>query len=389
MRQGLVRVVGGMAMMALVAGAAACNSSGGGNNGGSASGKNCGYEIAFFGALTGSAANLGVNIEQGAELAVSQYNDKNGANCITIKKFDSEGDPAKAPGLARQLVTDKKILGIVGPAFSGESEAADPIFNDAGVPQITPSATRPSLSEKGWKFWHRGVANDNSQGPAAALYIKNVLKAQKVFVIDDQSAYGAGLADQVKNTLGSLVVSTDKVAADGKQTDFSASVTKVVSSGADALFYGGYYQNAGLLRKQLSAAGWKGTMVAGDGVNDPGFIKAAGNEAAEGTILTCPCAPASKAGGSFVSDYKAKWNVDPGTYSDVAYDAANIFLQGISQGNTTPDKMNNYLSSVNYQGVANTYKFTDKGELDPQFVKVWAFKVSGGQVVPDQEAPKA
>jgi branched-chain amino acid transport system substrate-binding protein len=389
LRQGLVRALGGVAIVALVAGAAACNSNKS-TTGSSSGSKNCGFEIAYFGALTGSSANLGVNIEQGAELAVDQYNDKNGANCITIKKFDSQGSPDVAPGLARSLVTDAKILGIVGPPFSGESEAADPIFDSAGIPLITPSATRVSLSSHGWKVFHRAVANDGSQGPAAANYMKSVLKADKVFVADDQSAYGAGLADAVKQTLGSAVVGTDKTAADGKQTDFSATVQKIVASGATAFFYGGYYQNAGLLRKQLTAAGWKGVQVGGDGVDDPGFAKAAGNDAAAGSIVTCPCSPASKAGGSFVSDYKTKWNVDAGTYSDVAFDAANIFLKGIDAGNTTPDKMNTYLSTVNYTGVANTYKFTSTGELDPQFIKVWAFKFGAdGTASPDQEAPKS
>jgi len=369
----------------MVAGAAACNSSS--NSGGSASGGDkCGLEIAFFGALTGSSANLGVNIEQGAELAVSKYNEANKDCQVSIKKFDSQGTPDNAPALARQLVTDKKIVGIVGPAFSGESAAANPIFNESGIPLITPSATRPSLSTSGWKVFHRAVANDDAQGPGAANYIKNNLKATKVFVADDQSAYGAGLADKVKAILGSSVVGTDKVQADGKQTDFSATVTKVVSSGAEVLFYGGYYQNAGLIRKQLSAAGWKGVLVAGDGVNDPGYIKAAGNDAAQGSILTCPCAPADQAKGTFVTDYKAKWGTDAGTYSDVAYDAANIFLDGIKAGNTTPEKMNTYLGTVNYTGVANTYKFTSTGELDPSKTIVWAFKVDKGAVVKDAQA---
>jgi branched-chain amino acid transport system substrate-binding protein len=381
-------VLGGAAILALVAGAAACNKSS--STGGGTAKKNCGFEIAFFGALTGSSANLGVNIEQGAELAIAQYNDKNGKDCVTIKKFDSQGDPAVAPGLARQLVTDNKIIGIVGPPFSGESEAADPIFDSAGIPLITPSATRVSLSSHSWKVFHRAVANDGAQGPAAANYIKNVLKADKVFVADDQSAYGAGLADAVKTTLGSAVVGTDKTGADGKQTDFSATVQKVVSSGAGAFFYGGYYQNAGLLRKQLTAASWKGTMVAGDGVDDPGFAKAAGNDAAAGSIVTCPCSPASKAGGSFVSDYKAKWSTDAGTYSDVAFDAANMFLKGLDEDNTTPAKMLAYINSIDYKGVANNYKFTSTGELDPASIKVWAFKFGAdGKAAPDQEIPKS
>jgi branched-chain amino acid transport system substrate-binding protein len=383
LRQVLARAISGVAVVGLVAGAAACNKSTGG---GTASNSKCGYEVAFFGALTGSIANLGINIEKGFELAIDQYNDKNGANCVIVKKFDSQGAPEVAPGVARNLVADKKILGVVGPPYSGESEAADPIFESAGIPTITPSATRVSLSSKGWKFWHRAVGNDNSQGPAAATYIKNVMKATKVFVADDQSAYGAGLADIVKKQLGPLVVGSDKTEADGKQTDFSAVVQRVVGSGATAMFYGGYYSNAGLIRKQLTAAGWKGTLVGGDGMKDPGLVKAAGNTAALGTVVTCPCAPPEAGSMKFVNDYKTKWNVAAGTYSDVAYDAANIYLAGIDAGNLTTAKMNQYLSTLNYKGIANTYKFTPTGELDPSLIKVWAYKFDNtGDTKADQE----
>jgi len=377
-----------VAVLALVAGSAACNK-GSSTAGDSAGGKNCGVELAYLGALTGPQANLGVNIEQGAELAVEQYNQKNGKDCIKINRFDTEGSPDKAPGLARQLVANKKIVGVVGLPFSGESQAANPILEEAKIPNISPSATNPSLSTKGWKFFHRAVANDDAQGPAAAAYIKNVLKAEKVFVVDDQSAYGVGLADNVRKGVGAAAIGSDKVGGEGKQTDFSSTVTKVVSSGATALFYGGYYQNAGLFRKQLTAGGFKGPMIAGDGVNDKGYIEAAGNEAAEGTILTCPCAPPSAAKGTFTADYKTRWKVEAGTYSDVAFDAANMFLKGIGEGNTTPEKLNEYINKINYQGIANTYKFTDVGELDPSLLIVWAFKVTGGKVVPDQAAPRS
>jgi branched-chain amino acid transport system substrate-binding protein len=376
-----------VARWAVAAGALALLASGcgGGDDSSSSGGDKCGKKIAYFGALTGSSANLGVNIKQGAQLAVDQYN-KSHADCkVELKPFDSEGSADKAPGVARQLVTDKDIIGIVGPPFSGESEAANPIFEEAGIPLITPSATRPSLSTKSWKVFHRAVANDSAQGPAAANYIKDVLKAEKVFVADDQSAYGAGLADVVKSTLGSLVVSTDKTQGDGKQTDFSATVTKVKSSGATVLFYGGYYQNAGLIAKQLAGAGLKVTLVAGDGVNDPGFAENGGNAAVEGNIVTCPCSPPSAAKGTFVTDYKAAFNQDAGTYSDVAFDAANIFLKGIEAGNTDKAKLLTYINGVQYEGIANTYKFTETGELDTSYLKVWAFKMTDGKPVPDQE----
>ena len=119
MRQVLARAIGGVAVLGLIAGAAACNSK---SSSSGASGSGCGYHLAYFGALTGSSANLGVNIEHGFELAVDQYNDKHGAGCITPDKFDSQGDPSVAPGVARSLVSNKKIIGIVGPPFSGESQ---------------------------------------------------------------------------------------------------------------------------------------------------------------------------------------------------------------------------------------------------------------------------
>ena len=387
MRQKLARVLGGIAIGALVFSGAACKADSGSEAGGGGKAA-CDLKIGFFGALTGDAAGLGINMRNGVKLALDQYN-KDHADCkVNLAEYDSQGDPAKAPALAQQAVGDTKVVGMVGPAFSGESEVADPIFDSAGLPIITPSATRPSLSTKNWKVFHRGVGNDTSQGPAAGRYIKNVLKAEKVYVVDDQSAYGAGLADEVKKIVGTPA-GYDKIQV--KQTNFSAVVTKIQSSGATVLFFGGYYTEAGLLLKQLKGAGWKGTMVAGDGVNDPNFIKVAGQQVAEGTILTCPCAPATKAKGSFVTDYKAAFNADPGTYSDVSYDITNVMLEGIKAGKSSRDDMLQFINSYSGTGSATgvTYKFESNGELDPAQVIVWAFKVNAGQVVPDIEIPKA
>jgi branched-chain amino acid transport system substrate-binding protein len=389
LRQKLVRAVGAAAIAAFMMGGAAACKADSGDSGGTTGGATCDLKIGFFGALTGDAAGLGIHMRNGTKMAIDQYNKANAACQVKLEEYDSQGDPAKAPALAKQAVSDTKVVAIIGPAFSGESEVADPIFEAAGLPTISPSATRPSLSTKGWKTFHRGVGNDESQGPAAGRYIKNVLKAEKVYVIDDQSAYGAGLADEVKKVLGTSVVGDDKVQV--KQTDFSAAATAVNGKGATALFYGGYYTEAGLLLKQLKAAGWKGTMIAGDGVNDANFVKVAGQAAAEGTILTCPCAPATAAKGTFVTDYKAAFSADPGTYADVSYDITNITLEGIKAGKTARADLNTFISGYNKAGAATgvTYKFEATGELDPTQVIVWAFKVKAGAVVPDVEIPKA
>lgn len=372
-------------MLALVAGGAACSS--GGDE--TASGDKCGNKIAFFGALTGSSAALGINENNGVKLAVDKYNKENADCKVELVELDSQGSPDQAPGLAQKAIDDAKILGIVGPAYSGESEAAGPLFSEAGLPTITASATNPTLAQQGWKTFFRAVGNDLSQGPAAGNYIKNVIKADRVFVIDDQSAYGAGLADEVKKVLGSAVVDSDKVQGEGKQTDFSAVVTKAKAANVKAVFYGGYYQEAGLIRKQLTAAGVTAPLVAGDGVNDGAYITSAGAAAAEGTILTCPCQPATEARGTFIEEFKALNGTDPGTYSDTAYDAANILLAGIKAGKTSREGLLEFVKNYSGEGVAASYKFVEGGELDPAQVKVWAFKVQGGKVVPDQEIPKS
>ncbi|MDQ1647612.1 MAG: branched-chain amino acid transport system substrate-binding protein, partial [Cryptosporangiaceae bacterium] len=176
--QHLARVTAAAAVIAFAA--AGCNSPS--SNTASSSGSKCDLQIGFFGALTGDAANLGKIIHNGMQLAVDQYNAKNAKCKVAIKDYDSQGAPEQAPALAQKAVTDKNVIGIVGPAFSGESKAADPTFDKAGLPIITPSATNPKLADNGWKIFHRILGNDNTQGPAAAKYIKDVLKADKVFV---------------------------------------------------------------------------------------------------------------------------------------------------------------------------------------------------------------
>lgn len=363
-----------MALAACGGGNEAATSGGSGTSGGG-----CDAAIGFFGALTGDAANLGINIVNGVQLAIDQHNAKSDCK-VGLVKYDSQGSPDQAPGLAQQAISNTKVLGIVGPAFSGESDAADPLFNEAGLVTITPSATNPALAENGWKTFFRVLGNDATQGPAAARYITDTLGAKKVFVVDDASTYGKGLADIVRKTLGQAVVQNDSIQQ--KQTDFSATVTKIRSSGADAVYFGGYYTEAGLLVKQMRDAGVKATFVSDDGVKDDGFIKA-GGAATNGSVVTCPCLPPEKAGGSFSADYQKAFTVEPGTYSAEGFDAAKILLDAIDAGNTTREAVLKYVASYNADGVTKHLSFTPKGEVKQ--VSVWAYKVTNGKIVTDQE----
>lgn len=351
----------------------ACGTTGGST--GTATGeKKCDQKIAVFGPLTGPNANLGIYIQNGAKLAIDQYNTKNADCKVTLINFDSQGSPTQAPGLAKKAIDDKTIVGVVGPAFSGESKASGPAFNEAGLVTITPSATAIGLTTNGWKTFFRNIGNDDTQGPAAAKYIKDTLKSTKTFVIDDASEYGLGLAKIVRTSLAAAVAGNDTIQQ--KQTDFGPSVTKVKASGADALFFGGYSPEAAPLIKQLRDAGWKGTFVVADGVKDNSYMKNA-QSAAEGTIITCPCATPESAP-AFAADYKKAFNEDPNTYSGEGFDSAQILLDGIVAGKDRAG-MVDFVKAYDKKGVTKQLKFDAKGE--PADAAVFAYKVEGGKIV--------
>ena len=373
----------GAPLLAMALALTACGTSGGDDEEASGGGSEAGtcedVAIGYFGALTGSAANLGINIRNGVDLAVNEHNEENADCQVTLEEYDSAGDPNQATGLATQAIGDETVIGIVGPAFSGESNTAGPIFAEGGLPTITASATNPALAENDWDTFHRILGNDATQGPAAASYISDVLSSQTVFVVDDASEYGAGLADIVKESLGDAVVAEDTIQTG--QTDFSATVTAIRSSNADAVFFGGYYAEAGLLVQQMRGGGVDATFVVADGVKDPGFIEAAG-DAAEGTIITCPCLPPEESQ-EFFDAYQAAYDTAPATYSAEAYDAANVFLEGILDGNTDRESLLEWVNNYDGEQTTKAVTFDETGEVEN--ISVWAYKVEGGEIVADQE----
>lgn len=333
-----------------------------GDNGGTS--ELCGKNIAFLGALTGDAGALGQNMVGGIELALKDYNDKNPDCQVNLKQFDSQGSPDTAPGLATQIVNDDTIFGLVGPGFSGESLATGKTFFEAGLPSISPSATNVTITQQGWTTWHRVIGNDDAQGSADASYLTGTVGATKVFVIDDGQDYSKGLAGTVKESLGDALVDSDQISVG--QTDMSAVVTKVQASGADAVFYGGYYTEAGLLAKALRQGGFKGTFMSGDGSEDPSFVKVAGADAAEGAILSAPAGPPP-------ADFGAS-----GLYATQAYDAANIFLAALEDGASTPEEINDFIGSYSGDGVSGPISFDENGDITQS--KIYAYLVKDGKL---------
>jgi branched-chain amino acid transport system substrate-binding protein len=353
-------------------------SSGNGNNGGGTKT----VKIGYFGAITGPNGQLGLNIYQGAKIAIDAYNKTNPKIRINFIKYDTQGDPDQAQGLAPRVVRDG-VVGVVGPAFSGESAKADPIFEQGKVPNISPSATNAELQNNGWKYWHRVLANDDVQGPGVADFIVQTLGAKKVAVIDDASEYGKGLADvvdgQVKKDGGQVV---DREAIDPKASDYSSTVNKVTSAAPDALFYGGYYAEAAKFVKQLRDGGFNGKFVSGDGTLDQKFIDGAG-PAAEGAYLSCTCvlatASTDPAVQKFINDYKAAWGGNPATYSAEGFDAATALIKAVQAGKTTGPDINSYLSTENFKGVSKHIQWQSNGELSGG--TVYIHKVENGKII--------
>ena len=363
---------------------AACGTSedsGNGGNGGSDAGGDGGecteQNLAFLGATTGDAGALGLNMVYGIETALEEYNQD--ADCkVNLKQFDSQGNPEKAPALATQIVNDQTIIGLIGPGFSGESLATGKTFFEAGLPSISPSATNVTITEQGWTTWHRVIGNDNAQGEADAKYLLETVGAKKVYVVDDAQDYSVGLANVVKKGLGDAMIGSDQIQVG--QTDMSAVVQKVTSSGADAVFYGGYYTEAGLLAKQLGQSGFKGTFMSGDGAQDPAFVEVAG-KAADGAMLSAPAGPAPS---DFAQKVKDVTGNDAGLYTTQSYDAANIFLAAIDDGASSPEEINEFIGGYTEDGVSGPITFDDKGDIEQ--TTIYVYKVADGEL--DVENPE-
>ncbi len=332
-----------------------------------------GTSIAMAGALTGANAALGLNILYGANLAIDEHNKANPDCQVTLKQFDTEGDAQKATQVAPQIVGDASIIGMLGPAFSTETEATGPIFFQAGLLSLTASATRVSLTTNGWTNFFRGLANDGVQGPAVGNYLVKTLGFKKICVIDDSSSYGAGLADEVKPVLGDAADASCSGQVKAGDKDFSATVQLVKGAEPDAVFYAGYYAEAAPFVQQLRDGGFTGEFVSADGTNDPQFV-AQGGAATKDAILSCPCGPAPE---EFAAAYTAlpeNKGAVPGVYSVEGYDLTTIMLTGIDSGVTDRAGLIDYVKNYDGLGLARQYKWDATGELGASLV--WIYKVS-------------
>jgi branched-chain amino acid transport system substrate-binding protein len=370
-----------------IAGLAACsnssnNNSSGGLGSGSSSGNNASsnqtYKIGFQGALSGDNQQLGINEINSVELAVKQANASGKLPFkLAVVRSDDGGTADKAPAAASALLQDNAIVGVVGPIFSGPTKAVGTTYAQAGMALISPSATNPTLTSSGFTTFHRIVPTDSVEGVEAADWL--AVKAKKIFVIDDTTEYGKGAADVVRQELKAKgITSTDQSVPQSTQ-DYGAVAQAVVSSGADAMFYGGYDAQAALLAKALQSAGFKGITMTGNGGKSSVFTQNSG-AAGDGWYFSCGCLDATVApqAKDFTAAYKKAYNTDPSTYSPEAYDATNAMIQAIkdaqSKGKVTRATVEDAVNNLNYKGITTTIKFQSNGEVEQQVINLYQQK---------------
>ncbi len=327
------------------------------------------YTIGYQGPLSGGEASTGIDEQNAVKYAIKLFEAANKNIKVKLVSIDDQGDPAVAGTVAPGVASNKNVLGVVGPAYSGATIASLPYYKSVNMPVISPSATRVSLTDPtspdfGGPIFHRVVGKDDLQGPALAKYATAGVSAAKVFVFDDQSAYAVPLRGFVeaglKKVSGASVVGGDSVP--NTTTDFSPTIAKIATSGANVVIYTGYYSQAAVFIKQLRDSGSKAVFAGGDGVFNQEFPKLAG-AAAEGSKVTGVGGLAGISA-KLEADFKKKMGVSSGVYSVESFDAANILLSGIKAGKTTRVKMLAYVKAYKGKSISgNTIKFDKNGDI--------------------------
>jgi len=338
-------------------------------------------KIGHVAPLTGGIAHLGKDNENGARLAIEEINKKGlviGGQKITLEldPQDDAGDPRQATQVAQKLVDDK-VVAVVGHLNSGTTIPASKIYSDAGITQISPSATNPAYTQQGFKTAYRVVATDAEQGPALATYASQTLKAKKVAVVDDSTAYGQGLADEFAKkakALGMTVVSRD--ATNDKAVDFRAILTKIKSERPDVIMYGGMDATGGPFAKQARQLAISAKILAGDGVCTEKLSDLAG-DATQNIV----CSQAGMAlekmpgGAAFAKRYQARFGQPIQIYAPFTYDAVYIIVDAMKRANSTDKaKILAEMPSTDYKGVLGTTQFTSNGDVKNPVISLYDYK---------------
>ena len=332
--------------------------------------------IAHVGPTSGGIAHLGKDNENGAIMAVEELNAASvtiGGKKVTLKLMteDDAADPKQGTAVAQKLV-DANVSGVVGHLNSGTSIPASKIYSDAGIPQISPSATNPKYTRQGFKTTFRVVADDTQLGGTLGKYAVNTLKGKSIAVIDDRTAYGQGVAEEfskaVKAAGGNIVAqefTTDKA------TDFNAILTSIKGKKPDVVFFGGMDAVAGPMLRQMKSLGISAKFMGGDGICSAELVKLAGDAVSDDQVFCAEAGGVEKgskfeaAKADFEKKFKAKFGVEVQVYAPYVYDSVRIMVAAmVKAGSSDPAKYLPVLAATkDFQGVTGAISFDNKGDV--------------------------
>ena len=352
---------------------------------GAASAQDMVVKIGHVGPTSGGIAHLGKDNEMGAKMAIEEANAKGtmiGGKKVKFELLaeDDAGDPKQGTAVANKLA-DAKVMGVIGHLNSGTSIPASKIYSDAGIPQISPSATNPKFTRQGFKTTFRVVADDVHLGGTLGRYAVKELKGKSIAVIDDRTAYGQGVAEEftkaVKASGGAIAESqftTDKA------TDFTAILTAIKAKKPDVIFFGGMDAVAGPMIRQMKQLGIDAKFVGGDGICSGELPKLSAGAMADGQVVCAEAGGvegAQKAGmDDFYKRFKAKYNVDVQVYSPYVYDATNLMIAAmVKAGSAEPAKYLPVLAKTEgYKGVTGNISFDEKGDVKNGALTLFTYK---------------
>jgi branched-chain amino acid transport system substrate-binding protein len=331
-------------------------------------------KIAHVGPTSGGIAHLGKDNENGARMAIDELNAKGvviGGKKVVLDLIpeDDAADPKQATAVAYKLV-DAKVNGVIGHLNSGTSIPASKIYSDAGIPQISPSATNPKYTRQGFKTTFRVVADDTQLGGTLGRYAVKELKGKSIVTIDDRTAYGQGVAEEfakaVKASGGAI---QDTQFTTDKATDFTAILTAVKAKNPDIIFFGGMDAVAGPMIRQMKQLGINAKFMGGDGICSGELPKLAGGAMEDGQVICAEAGGVDKAEqpalDAWKAAYKKKFGIDVQIYAPYVYDAVNLMVAAMEKAGSADPKV--YLpvlaKTTGYKGVTGVISFDEKGDI--------------------------
>ncbi|HET8683045.1 MAG TPA: ABC transporter substrate-binding protein [Micromonosporaceae bacterium] len=331
------------------------------------------------------ASGTGVAVRNGAGLAVDEHN-RDHAKCpVELVAVD------EASGLAdvESIAADSAVAGVIGGAFSTAVMTTQPVFEGAGVPTITVTATETGLGAHGWRTFLRAVGSNAAQVPGEARYLTTTLGSSRVYVVGEDSPPGRELADAMRQRLGDAAVERELLAPGASASDTMPLALRIRARAATAVYFAGGDRTAGALVRQLRESGVDAPFVMGSGwpcqlpidknQYSSSFMQQAGASHVERIVYTSTCLPTLRLPASFMASYRNKYGLDPIGYGGMAYDVATIFLSAIDAGADDRSAVIEWVRTHGGTGLGGPYRFGPNGECDLAVLPLWAFTVSNGR----------